>query len=169
MSKKDNSKKTSMGLFLIILGAFLIAVQGDFVNWENAWPYTLIIPGILFFLGYLINKDNYGVLMPATILTIIGILFIYMISAGWYNMERLWPVFILAPGIGFFAMYFASGLKRSYWLPGSILFAVAFVCFAEVWSYFRYWSVILIIIGIFLVLKGFNKKDEDEEKNITPS
>ncbi len=159
--KKQGNKFTE-GFSLIALGLILLGVQQELFHWETIWPFALIIPGIIFFTSYLRNQKNYGVLMPGTILTVIGVYFLFLIEYGWYHMENFWPIFVLAPGLGFFAMFIATGLKKSYWIPGSILTAIAFIFFSDAWEVAEYWPVILILVGLYLIYTGIkgNKNDE---------
>jgi len=54
------------------------------------------------------EKRSYGAVIPATILILIGIIFL-LDSLGWGpGMDKLWPIFILAPGISFLLMFFCK-------------------------------------------------------------
>ena len=64
------------GLLLIVLGAiFLAGNLGAFEFWEY-WPVIIILLGVAFFGIWLRERPNYGLLMPASVLTIVGILFL---------------------------------------------------------------------------------------------
>jgi len=150
----EQSSRTNWfgGLFLILLGMLILLVQFDYFNWSELWPLILIGLGLLFLVGFFINRINYGLLMPSMILLIIGTLFLYMERTSWYNMDRLWPTFVMAPGVGFFFMYFFGPQNNRLWIPGTILITIAALFFAGEWSIFRYWPVILILLGIYLIV-----------------
>ncbi|MCK9244226.1 MAG: DUF5668 domain-containing protein [Candidatus Marinimicrobia bacterium] len=145
------------GLFLVLLGLLILLVQFDFFNWTDFWPLIIIGIGILFLVGFFANRTNFGLLMPAMILLIVGTLFLYMERTTWHNMNHLWPTFVLAPGVGFFFMYFFGPQNNRLWIPGTVLITIAALFFAGEWSIFRYWPVILILLGIYLI---FSRKTQ---------
>ncbi len=159
MAKKNSSKPNlAFGIFLIILGLFILLIQNSRFTWGDSWPLIIIAAGLLFFIGFFINKINYGLLMPGSILLIIGVLFLYLTQMGWYHMENLWPTFLLAPGIGFFMMCFFGPKKNKLWIPGTILVLLSVIFYAQFCFYFRYWPVILILLGLYLIFSQTKKK-----------
>ncbi|MBN2600408.1 MAG: hypothetical protein JXR87_00290 [Candidatus Marinimicrobia bacterium] len=153
------------GLLLILLGIFLLSAQFGYICWENLWPFFLIIGGILFFLGFLQDHRKYGLLMPASILTITGVLFLYTNADHWYEMEYLWPTFILAPGIGFVLMFLFGPKGNTLWIPATILLTMALIFYARFWLIFRYWPVILIVVGVYILINASKKKPDSESKD----
>ena len=77
---------------MILLGVFFLGVQRGLFDWDEIWPFAMIIPGLAFIISYFKDRNNYGVLMPGTILTILGVYFLYMEEYGWRHMEELWPI-----------------------------------------------------------------------------
>jgi hypothetical protein len=145
-----------LGVLLIIIGALFLAANFLEIRWRDLWP-TLLFAGaamnIVIFLG---DRRNYGVLMPATILLIYGVLFQYCALAGWWRMSELWPAFILGPGVGLLMMYLFGKRESGLLIPAFILIglsAVFFVAFGPLRYYGRYWPVVLIVVGILLLLK----------------
>lgn len=162
MTKKKENRFVE-GISLILLGLFFLAIQKGLFRWNQIWQFALIIPGLAFFISYLKDRKNYSVLMPGTILTTLGIYFLFMEEYGWYHMEEFWPIFILAPGVGFFMMFFASGMKKDFWIPGTILVMIAGIFFVEAWNFLEYWPIIIILVGVYLVYAGFKKREKDDE------
>ncbi len=152
MSEQASHPNWLAGTFLILIGLLILLVQFEYFDWAELWPLFLIAIGLLFLIGFFINRENYGLLMPAMILMIIGTLFLYMERTTWYNMRGLWPTFIMAPGVGFFFMYFFGPVKNQLWIPGTILVTIAALFFAGEWTVIRYWPVILILLGLYLIL-----------------
>jgi len=152
------------GLLLILLGLFFLGAQLGYICWENLWPLILIIGGALFFLGFFLNPKHYGLLMPGSVLTIVGLLFLYTNSGRWYAMEYLWPIVILAPGIGFVLMYLFGPKRNGFWIPAVILVTMALIFFVRFWCVLRYWPVILILIGFYILINAGKKKARAESK-----
>lgn len=77
---------------------------------DRLWPVFPILGGLLFYLGFLVSRRDYGVVMPGTLFLFSGVFFLPF-SLGvldWTEMERLWPVFPLILGSGFVALFVAS-------------------------------------------------------------
>jgi hypothetical protein len=155
MTEQTSNSNWIGGIFLILLGILIILVQFNYFDWSDLWPLVLVGVGLLFLIGFFVNHSNFGLLMPAMILLIIGTLFLYLERTSWYNMNNLWPTFILAPGVGFFFMYFFGPQNNRLWIPGTILVSIAAIFFAGELSVFRYWPVLLILLGLYLI---FGKK-----------
>lgn len=151
-----NRSNYTVGIVLILLGIFFLCVQLGFVNWDNFWPFVLIVGGLLFYLGFLVNRRNFGLLMPGTILLVIGFLFFYTNQGHWYRMDELWPTFILAPGLGFILMYIFGPKGNTLWIPATVLIVLACLFYSRLWGIFRYWPVILILVGLYLLVRGLN-------------
>ena len=141
------------GILLILLGVILFLGQFVYLHWYDSWPLLIIGIGVLFLAGFALDLTNYGLLMPASILLITGTLFLYLDRTTWHNMSYLWPTFILAPGIGFIFMFFFGPAKNHLWFPGILLITIAALFYAEQWDYLRYWPVLLILLGIYLLVE----------------
>ncbi len=144
------------GGLLIIVGALFLAANLLDIEWRKIWPLFFFAGAAVNFLAFLSNRRNYGVLMPAAILTIYGILFQYCVVTGWWRMSELWPIFILGPGVGFLTMYLFGKREAGLLVPAFILIgisAVFLLTFGPLRYYSRFWPVILIIAGLLLLLR----------------
>jgi hypothetical protein len=160
-----NKSNLVAGIVLILIGIFFLAAQFGFVCWENLWPFILIIGGMLFFIGFLTNRSNFGLLMPGSILTITGLLFLYTNAGHWYAMENLWPTFIVAPGIGFVLMYLFGPKGNGLWIPALILIILALIFYAEFWRIFHFWPIILIVAGLYILVTAGRKSQKSDSKD----
>lgn len=141
------------GIILIILGtAFLILNAAD-IHWRHFWPLVIILGGIGFIALFLHDRKNFGVLMPASIFFIIGALFTVCSWYGWELMSTLWPFFIAAPGIGFFAMYTFGPHENGLLIPAFFLTGFAFILLLAEYDKGEYWPVLLILIGLTMILR----------------
>jgi hypothetical protein len=147
------------GCVLILVGLVFFIGNLNEVGIESLWPVFPLTAGIGLIIGYLLNRQNYGLLMPGTILTIIGLLFFYCEFFGWWRMETLWPFFVIAPGLGFTALYFGGGRKEPGLLvPAGILFATGLFFLLVSVHAGQFWPIFLIIAGIIIIVsKGRNR------------
>ena len=168
-----NTKSLIWGIFFIAIGITLLGVNLNFIDfyWDDIWAYwpmAMIAGGILFFLGWAANRTEYGLLMPAAILTTYGIIFYYCMEYGWWMMdsERLWAFFIVGPGLGFLLMYLLGNRDKGLLTTGLILLGVGFAFWIELHELRRYWPLLLILIGIRMLMKHREslKKDDGDSK-----
>jgi hypothetical protein len=62
---------------------------------SNLWAFFLIGPGLGFLIMYLLGKRDRGLLVPAGILIVLGVIFL----TGWSNISLLWPIILIVIGI----------------------------------------------------------------------
>ena len=144
-----------IGVGLIILGLLFLSENFGYFefDFENIWPVFVLLAGVGFWIGYFQDRKNSGLLMPGSILIIYGLMFLYCAIDGWYLMGSLWPGFLIGPGIGFFMMYLLGGREKGMLVPASILTGLGLIFLISHSGILRYWPVILILIGIFLIVK----------------
>ena len=150
-----SSPKKSLfpGLALIVLGIVFLLPNFTSLRPHDLWPTFVLGTGIFFLISYLSDRSNYGLLMPATILTVIGLMFFYCVFEGWYMMRYIWPLFIVGPGLGFLLMYQFGKKEKGLLIPGGILTGIG-ALFLIGFSDSEYLlPVILIGIGIVLLFQ----------------
>ena len=141
------------GILLIVLGViFLIANFADYTL-ESLWPIFVLGPGVAFIFMFFQDRNNYGLLMPGTILTIIGLLFFACTMYGWHVMERLWPIFIMAPGLGFIMMYLFGKRERGLLIPAGILTGLGLVFLMGANESEYLWPGLLILVGVLFLVR----------------
>jgi hypothetical protein len=144
-----------IGVGLIILGILFLFENFGYIafDFKDVWPVFVILAGVGFWIGYIQDKKNYGLLMPGTILVIYGVMFYYCSMEGWYYMTDLWPVFIIGPGIGFFMMFIFGQKEKGMLVPASILTGIGILFMLSKTGIIRYWPVLLIVLGIVMIVK----------------
>ncbi len=159
------TRNSGAGLLLIVLGAVLLAANLGAFSLVRFWPLLIVGLGVSFFLMWVGKRGNYGLLMPATVMIVVGLLFLYCEIDGWRHMEDLWPVFLLAPGFGFILMYLLGTQERGLLVPGSILLIMG-ILFLSVnrWAG-RWWPLVLVVVGLLILLR---KPQEREFVDATP-
>ncbi|MCZ6776343.1 MAG: hypothetical protein O7D34_07800 [Ignavibacteria bacterium] len=143
------------GIILIVLGIIFFLPNVTDLRGRELWPTFVLALGVVFYFLFLADRARYGLLMPATILTVTGLMFFYCVFEGWYIMRDIWPLFIVAPGLGFLLMYFFGKKEQGLLIPGGILIAVGLFFLGGITEYEYLWPIVLIAVGIALL---FNAK-----------
>ena len=149
-----STRNAGAGILLIAIGGLLILSNLGLVDVFSFWPLLIVALGVAFFLMWVKNRGNYGLLMPFAVLTTAGLLFLYCNYEGWWRMQDLWPVFLVAPGVGFILMYALGEQEQGLLIAGTINMVIGTVFLsANPWSG-RWWPVLLIVAGIIILLGG---------------
>jgi hypothetical protein len=129
-----------LGSIFIILGALFLLRNLNIIGpiWQYVnigriigtfWPSLfLILPGLLFHLGYLSGrKKDPGVLVPGGILLVLGAAFqVNMLFGGW---EITWPIYIFSVAFGLFELYVFGNRDRGLLIPIGILTGLSAIFF----------------------------------------
>lgn len=181
---KTNQLSTSpmaIGIFLIGLGVILILFNVLDINYgQFAWPFFIIVPGILIFAVALFVEESLGrvLIIPGSLIAITGIILLYQNTSNhWESWSYAWA--LVAPagiGVGFFIF---GSIKRQtdmvksgtqMLIIGLVLFVVGFVFFELVIGISGFglgsygWPLVIIGLGILLILYGVffpGKKDKE--------
>ena len=153
------------GLFLLFIGVLLILANFGVVKivWENLWPLFLLIPGIIFELGYFIYRKDAGLLVPGGILITYGLLFLANVICGWHLMEDLWPIFPLGVAIGLLQLYLFGVREKGLLIPIGILGAISLVFLVNNLFFVDFGllvGIVLVVIGIWVIFKKVKPNDE---------
>jgi hypothetical protein len=160
---KDNTRLVWGGFFVFVGIVLLIGNFTDLYMGE-LWPVLVIAGGLAFVLGYFLNRDNYGLLMPGALLVVNGLLFLTCSLDGWYHMESLWPVFILAPALGFLAMYCGGVRETGLLIPAGILFVIGLSFLFVSLDVGEFWPILLILVGVLLIVLDFTRRRETQAR-----
>lgn len=94
----------AIGAGLIALGAlFLLGAVFQVNVWGALWPFFIIVPGLLFFVGMVaLGKPGAPLAVPGSIITMVGlILFVQNVTGLWSTWAYTWAlIFPTAVGIG---------------------------------------------------------------------
>ena len=156
-----NINKTTFlfGVILIAIGGILLLKSFDifYLKWDTIGSVILIFFGAYQLGAWALNRKNYGLLFPGTIMLIYGLVFLLCSWNSWNLLSDLWPVFILAPGVAFLLMYFFGNKETGLLVTAIIMLGIGFIFLSQNFFYYNFWPVIIIVIGILLIWKG--KKD----------
>jgi len=92
------------GTILLLVGAFFFTTTLGLIDWSDQailWPVYVLIVGVAFFAAYFASgMTERGYLVPASILTIGGLLFLSITLLGSYAlMGKIWPIFLIIGGV----------------------------------------------------------------------
>ncbi len=94
----------AIGAALIALGAlFLLGAVFRINVWGALWPFFIIVPGLLFFVGMVaLGKPGAPLAVPGSIVTTVGlILFLQNLTGLWATWAYVWTlIFPTAVGVG---------------------------------------------------------------------
>ncbi len=159
----------------MLVGLGLLFLVAQFLRislWSLGWPFFVIIPGLIFFVGMVASGKGKagGLAIPGSIVTTVGLILLYQNTFGaWATWAYAWAlIFPTAIGLGLIIKGLWDGKPddvrqgRQMVLIGLIIFVAAAVFFEVIigiggggpGSYF--WSLALIAIGVYLLIKrGF--------------
>ncbi len=165
------SKSLFPGIILISIGAIFLLNQLDvfYFRWWHLYPLVLLALGALFFFS-VFTKNQKSAAFPGTVLLSLG-LFFFLRNYGYFALddyfwyaEELWPVVLIAMGLGFIALYLVKPQDWALLVPGGVLvFVGALFVLRNLrivrWADFRdFWPIILIAVGVSIVIKSLRKK-----------
>lgn len=100
-------------------------------NKSNFWGFLFVIVGILLFFSRLLDIQLFG-------------------------MDKLWPMFVLVPGLCFIVSFFTTRTRPGLLVPGGILTTIGFLFFFETltnWHFAEYtWPIYPFSVAVGLAL-----------------
>ncbi|MFN8442836.1 MAG: hypothetical protein U0175_18815 [Caldilineaceae bacterium] len=171
-NQTNNIATLALGAVLILAG--LLFLVGQFVGarfWELAWPFTILIPGLLLFVGMVAGgKSTGGLAIPASIVTTLGLLMLFQNTFNYFeSWAYAWALIPTAVGVGMMINGVWSdqpGLVekgRKTAQIGAVMFAIGFVFFELVVRIGRFGHImfggflgplVLILIGGYLLFRN---------------
>ncbi|MFQ5602895.1 MAG: LiaI-LiaF-like domain-containing protein [bacterium] len=171
MEKKQRSYLP--GIVLILVGTYFLLQRFDFffIRWRHVYPVLLLGIGAVFLMA-IFTKNEKSAVFPATVLLVLGLFFfcrnfdVFSFDYYFYDFRDIWPIFLIAFGLGFIVLFFVKSEDWGVVIPGSILlfFGVIFLLRSARLFYWHdfvdYWPLILIAIGASIILNSMRKKTQ---------
>jgi hypothetical protein len=155
------------GIGGFLAGIFFFAITLGPLAWRDLaewWPIFPVIGGIAFIAVFVFGKQHDpGLLFPGTGSLLVGIFFL-LITMGplrWRDMDTLWPAFPLIAGLSFIAVWLCDRKNTGLLVPAALGMAVGLLGFVFTFRVLEAriiadgWPVLLILLGLALVAKGF--------------
>ena len=115
-ASKGNKSAAFWGTLFLLTGLFYLLRNADLIMtlwFIDSWPIWLLSLGIGFFVLYAFKPHDWGVLIPAGVLTFLGIIFtLESMDIPWISVEailNLWPLLLILIGLG---LIFASLARK---------------------------------------------------------
>jgi uncharacterized membrane protein HdeD (DUF308 family) len=129
--------------------------------------YVLLAIALPFLLAFLSNRENWGLLIPAYVLFVIGIM-VPLIELGVLSDIMIAAYVLFAIAIPFFVVYIRNSANWWALIPAGILSVIA-ASFLIAQAAVEYvFAAALIVAGILIVLRQFTKKDVIDETEAPP-
>ena len=161
-----------IGIILLLIGGWFLAAQFDLVpnlneliNIQYEWPMIIIGVGVLLFVLGLLSR-NPGLCVPACIVGGIGGILYYTNSTGnWGAWLFLWSLIPGFVGVGIIITTLLGGEEKSGYRDGlrlifisAIFFIVCFILFSGQGNIIKYWPVLVIVAGIWVIFQTIFRK-----------
>ena len=158
-----------IGLLFIAIGILLFLHQWHHVHFD--WTTILMLIGVALFVAGLFQHDR-GAVFPGTFLFLLGLVFYvdkyeYMLFSWW----EIWPVVLVCLGIAFLVHYVFNPSRKGALIPGLILIVIGIVflyvpfCWYDLWYWiFRLWPILLILLGIYLIVRTLKRNREHDSR-----
>lgn len=158
------------GILLILAGLVFLGAQvfPDLFSWmgEITWPWFVIGAGVLLLLIGIVSNQP-GMIVPACITSGVGaILYWQNMTGNWESWAWIWALIPGFAGIGTMLMGLWQG-KLSVVLGGlwsiglSLVMTAIFASFLGgprfLGQYWRYWPVLLILLGLLSLVRHFSR------------
>jgi phosphatidylserine synthase len=147
---------------------FLLQELGLNIQAGKFWPVVLLIPGLAFwsmFLSRRQHKGTEGVLIPGTILTLLGAYFMIESLTNYATVAQTSFIYTLIVGLAFFAAYYFGDRSRGYLIPAWILLGVSALIMLSANARRETWPIILIIVGVWLIVRPSRRKPCCDDKH----
>jgi hypothetical protein len=106
--KRKNPKILFWGIFFLCTGVFFMLRNYSFIPYlylDEYWPVFLVSLGFAFIIRFIAEPQDWGVLIPGTILLFIGLKSLmdafHEVFWDWeFYLDDLWPVVLIVIGAG---------------------------------------------------------------------
>jgi len=152
-----------IGTILILVGLLFLVIQlfpGLAFNLDigQQWPLIIVSVGALLILSALFGSPKLAI--PGSIVSGIGgILYVQNLTNTWSSWAYIWTLIPGFVGIGLILAGLLGHQRRASWREGSRLLLISLVLFLVFGAFFnglgglgRYWPIVLIGLGLWMLL-----------------
>jgi hypothetical protein len=170
MSRKTRSNLAA-GVLLILVGGWFLALQifPDISDWfwkTFDWPFVIVGVGVCLLIFGLVAGAP-GMAVPASVVSGIGGILAYQNATGnWESWSYVWSLIPGFVGIGvILAALLGDGGRDGFRSGVTLVFisAILFLIFSSIMGanpLGAWWPVLLIVFGLWLLLRPFFQKKQ---------
>lgn len=160
--------------WLLIIAYAMLAVAGlvtllelDLLRDAYVATYVLLAIGLPFFVAFLNNRSNWGLLIPAYVLLVIGV-FVPLTEFGVLNDSVVVTYILFAIAIPFFVVFLRN--TKNWWalIPGGILSIVGLGFLISEASVGYVFAAVMIVAGILILVRQLTKGEEAPQMEELP-
>ncbi len=170
MSNNGSRGRTQLLIGMVLVGLGTLFLLGQLFRidlWAFLWPFFIIVPGLLFFVGMLLCGRAAGPLaIPGSIVTMVGLLLLYQsVTNHWESWAYAWAlIFPTAVGIGLMINGHWSGIDhlvktgKKWMVTGVVILLVSGTIFELLFNLSGglignvIWPALLIALGVYLLV-----------------
>lgn len=152
----ESSKNKLLGLFLITIGAVLVMDYYHIIHFSiwGLWPLILIYIGAKAERDYFQGLTSARSLLSGATLLTYGLYFLASSFLSWGIQDKLWPLYIMGPAIGFLQMAYFNYRPKSNFRTGILMFGFSVVMLVQNFINIKFDLILyvgLIAIGLFML------------------
>ena len=160
--------------WLLIISYAMLAVAGlvtlltlGILDDPYIATYVLFAIGLPFLVAYLFNRANWGLLIPAYVLLVLGV-FVPLEDLGVLDDNLTVTYILFAIAIPFFVVFIRN--SKNWWalIPGGILAVIALSFLIAEASVEYIFAAALIVAGILIVVRQFTRREEPPQVEQLP-
>jgi hypothetical protein len=166
MMNESRKPRLAVGLFLILIGIWLLATRlipgfEESLGSRLGWPMIIVAVGaFLLFLGLVVGTPEMAI--PASIVTGTGLLLYYQNASGnWLSWSYAWTLYPAFVGVGLIFSRLLGSRQGANFRHGLNLILISLVMFTIFGSFLGgfaflgpYWPLILVAAGMLLLLQN---------------
>ena len=105
MNSNDRGSDSSLGIGVVLVALGTLFLLEQFFGFQLGpwlWPFLIIIPGLLFFVGMLFGgKSAGGLAIPGSVVTMVGLILLYQNTFNHFeSWAYTWALIPIAVGMG---------------------------------------------------------------------
>lgn len=175
---REQRSALALGVVLLLVGIFFLAMQllpalGDQIEALVDWPWIIIGIGVLLLIIGLLTGAP-GMAAPAAVVAGIGGILYWQNATGrWESWAYMWALIPGFAGVGrILAGLLGDDPRRSFAegfrtiLVSLILFTIFATFLGGMDIFGPYWPLLLILLGLWLLLKPFTRRARREEPEV---